>query len=356
MKNQVFKSAVFLLVLIFAHTFIQARPENEQRKEVNKTYQVSPTTSISFTNSFGRMHINTWDKNEVQVNIEIITRASSESKAKDMLDRIKINIDDANPSSGITFKTSLSNTRNSGNQSFEINYTVSMPKNNPLYMKNSFGDTYLADYSGSLTLNESYGNLKAEDLEGENNIDLSFGGGTSTIESLKKGNLKVSYSNLQVGLIGQAEVNSQFSNIEIEKAVDISLLSKYGEVKLGEVNSMEATVNFASFKIDKLGKKLILGIEYGGNTSIGQISKDIQLLDIRSSFGPVKLDLPAGLNASIKVKLEFGNLNYDQGNINFNRIHEGQTSKEYEGKIGDGSSTVNILLNSKYGDIKLNQD
>jgi hypothetical protein len=356
MKNQVFKPIALFLALSLAFTITNARPDSEQRKEINKTYQVSPATSLSFTNSFGRLHINTWDKNEVQVNIEIITRASSESKAKDMLGRININIDDSNPASAISFKTSLSNRNNSGNQSFEINYNVSIPVNNPLYMKNSFGDAYLGDFKGSLTLDESYGNLKAEHLEGASKIDLSFGGGTSTIGSIRQGSLKVGYSNLDVGLIGQLEVNTQFSNIKIEKAMDVSLSAKYGEVKFGEVNSMDANVNFASFKIDQLEKKLVLDIEYGGNTSIGEVSKNIQNLQVESSFGPVKLDLPADLNASIKVKVEFGNLDYDGGKINFNRIHEGQTSKEYEGKIGNGSSTVNIILNSKYGDIKLNEN
>jgi predicted membrane protein len=78
-------------------------------------------------------------------------------------------------------------------------------------------------------------------------------------------------------------------------------------------------------------------------------------VNIHSSFGPVKLDLPPDLNAHVKVNVQYGNLNYDEDRINFNRIHEGTTSKEYDGKIGSGSSTVEISVECKYGDVKLDQ-
>ena len=53
---------------------------------------------------------------------------------------------------------------------------------------------------------------------------------------------------------------------------------------------------------------------------------------------------------------EFGNLNYNESKVNFNKIHEGTTSKDYEGRIGNGSSSVLIQVNEKYGDVKINQD
>jgi hypothetical protein len=356
MNRKVFNPAFLILVWTFSFLNSYANADYEERKQINKTYQVSASTSVSFTNSFGRLHINTWDKRELQVDIEVITRSSSQTRAKEMLDRIRIDISDASPSASISFKTVISEMKSSGNNSFEINYTVSMPKDNPLYVKNSFGDAYIGDYNGKLTVNESYGNLKAEDLNGETSIDLSFGGGTSSIGSLKKGRLEVGYSSLDVGLIGQAEVEAQFSNIDISKAVDLALTAKYGEVSLGEVNELDATVNFASFDLDKLGKKLILDIEYGGKTTIHKVSNELSLLDIECSFGPVYIDLPADLNSSIRVYVEFGSLKMNHDHVDFNRIHEGNTSKEYQGKIGSGSSVVSVEIESKYGDVTIDQE
>jgi hypothetical protein len=238
----------------------------------------------------------------------------------------------------------------------EINYTVYMPKNNPLYLKNSFGDCFLAQYNGKLDLNESYGNLNTEELNGECDIDLSFGGGTSKISAMKRGQVKVSYSSLEVGTIGTADLNCQFSNFSVDKLSDATMVSKYGKIDLGEVGSLDADVHFSSFGIDRLNKMLKLDIEYGGQTSIDNIGKEIQSLTINSSFGPVSLELPSGLNASLDVKVEFGNFHYDKRSIDFNKIYEGNTSREYHGRIGSGSSAVNISVTAKYGDVRIDED
>ncbi len=334
-----------------------ARQNYEETKQVNKTYTVTSSTAISFTNSFGRMHVNTWDKNQVQVSIEIITRSGNESRAKELLDGIRIDIDDANPSTGISFKTVIPEGRTSGNNtSMEINYSVNVPKNNPLYLRNSFGDCYLGDYAGKTTIRVSYGNLNTGNLEGSNDIDLSFGGGTSKIDGMKSGELKISYSSMDIGPMGQVDINSQFSNLEADKWEAGTLVAKYGQVSFGEIGSIQATVNFSPFRIDKLDRRLNLDIQYGGQTEIRNISNDLQSLDIESSFGPVRLDLPPELNAALTVHVEFGNFNYDKGNIDFNRINEGNTSKDYEGKIGKGSTTVAISVTAKYGDVRINQD
>jgi len=356
MKTQIFKSLLFIGVMAASYTWCMAHPDYEERKQVNKSYQVNPNTSVSFTNSFGKLQVNTWDKNELQVNIEIITRSSNESRAKDMLDRISIAIDDSNPSSSVAFKTVISNTKSNGNNSMEINYIVYMPKNNPIYLRNSFGDCFLANYNGKVTIKESYGNLNTENLGGDNDVDLSFGGGTSKIDGFKSGDLKVSYSNLEIGVMGTANINAQFSNLQVDKLSEATLVAKYGQVNLGEVGSLEANVNFSSFEIDKLNRKLDLDIDYGGKTDIGHISKDIQSIEIHSSFGPVRLDLPLGLNAGINIKVEFGGFGYDKKDIDFNKVYEGNTSKEYEGRVGKGSSSVMISVTCKYGDVKINQD
>ncbi len=357
MKNRVYKKLFLVPAFLLCCTICMAHYDNELRKQVDKTYTVNSNTVLSFTNSFGELHVNTWDKNQLQVHIEIITRSSNEERAKDLLDRISIDIDDSNPSSSIAYKTVINGTRNNNeNNSMEIDYTVYMPKNNPLYLKNSFGDCYLADYNGKATIRESYGNLNTGNLSGDNDVDLSFGGGTSKISGFNTGQLKVSYSTINIGSVGQADVNSQFSNLEIDKLSDITLVSKYGKVNLGDVGSLDATVNFSSFDIDRLGKRLKLDIEYGGETNIGNISADIQSIEINSSFCPVRLDLPSNLNAGIAVKVQYGNFDYDIPKVDFNRINEGNTSKDYEGKIGNGSATVKISVTAQYGDVRIRQD
>jgi hypothetical protein len=352
MKQLVFRPFVnFVLIILLLGGSTIARGDSEKRKSVNKSYKVSGSTSIRLSNSFGKMHIETWDKNEVKVDIEIIVRASNDDKAQNLLDKISIEIDDGNPSSNLSFRTSISNNKSGRNTSFEINYDVSMPKSNKIDLKNSFGDVYLGDLSGDAEINVQYGNLKAGKLAGNNDVKLSFGSGFSEIDAMNKGDLKVSYSKLSVEEIGDLDIHSSFSTFETEEAVSIDLIAKYGEVEIGEIDVLEADVNFSGFELGKVNKSLVLDIDYGGSIEIG-VNKSVKLLDITNSFGPVNIELDPEINASIKVRMSFCDLRYDEDQIEFNKIIKDHTSSEYEGKIGSGAGTI-IKIVSKYGNVRI---
>jgi hypothetical protein len=352
MKKLVFNQYLpFLLVVIFLAGSVLAHAESEKRRSINKSYKVSGSTMLKLSNSFGKMHVETWDKNEVKIDIEIIARASNDDRAQDLLDKIDIHIDDDNPSSSLSFVTSIGNNKSGRNTSFEINYDVSIPKTNSLDLKNSFGDAYLGDMTGDVDLNVQYGNLKAGKLTGDCDVKLSFGSGFSEIDAIEKGDLKVSYSKLGVEEMGDMDVHSSFSTFEIEKARSMDLIAKYGEVEIEEIDVLEADVNFSGFELEKVNKSLVLDIDYGGSVDIGLV-KSAKLLDIKSSFGPVNINLEPGINASVEASMSFCNLRYDEDQIEFSKIIKDNTSSKYEGKMGTGPGTI-IKIVSKYGNVRL---
>ena len=328
-----------------------ARPLEEKQKSIDKSYTVSEATEIMFSNSFGKIHIETWDKNQVTVRIDIIVNASSESRAQELLNKISVDIDDDNPRSELSFRTNIDGKNPGRNSSFEINYRISMPKNNPLEVKNSFGDVYVGPLGGNVNLDVQYGNLNTGPLTGATEVKLAFGSGYSAIESFKKGELRLSYSKLNIEEMGNVEVNTQFSTLEIDKAGTLDLTGKYGEVEIGEIESLEANVNFSGFEIESLHRDIVLDIDYGGNIKIG-LTKTVKTVDIQSSFGPLVLELPSDLNADLEVNMSFSDLNYDESKVSFSKVIKEQTSAEYAGKIGSGgNATINIT--SKYGNVKI---
>ena len=62
----------------------------EKRKTFEKTYKVNSSDVLNISNKFGRVHVNTWNKNEIKVKVDMIARAGSESKVNEMLSRMKI--------------------------------------------------------------------------------------------------------------------------------------------------------------------------------------------------------------------------------------------------------------------------
>jgi hypothetical protein len=352
MKKLICRRAVkYLLIVAIISTSSIVKADIEKRKSVNKSYKVSRATMVELSNSFGKMHVETWDKTEVKVDIEIIVRASNDDRAQNLLDKINIEIDDGNPSSRLSFRTSIGNNKSGRNTSFEINYDVSIPSFNALELKNSFGDVYLGDLSGEAEIDVQYGNLNAGRLTGNNDVKLAFGSGFSEIDLLSKGDLKVSYSKLGVEEIGTLDIHSSFSTFETEKANSVDLIAKYGEVEIGEINVLEADVNFSGFEVGKINKSLLLDIDYGGSLEIG-VQKSVELLDINSSFGPVNIELDADINASVEARLSFCSMRYDEDQIDFYKIIKDHNSSEYEGKIGNGTGTI-IKIVSKYGNVRI---
>jgi hypothetical protein len=345
---------VYLLNAVALFIFVTSgwtRPNEEKRKSIDKSYTVTDVTDFRISNSFGKVHVETWDKKQVTVRIDIIVNSSSESRAQEFLDKITVNINDKDPRSALSFSTSIDGKNSGRNTSFEVNYRVSMPRNNPLNLKNSFGDVYVGPLGGNLVLDVQYGNLNTGPLTGNTEVKLAFGSGLSAIESMSKGELRLSYSKLNVKEMGVVDVNSQFSTLEIEKANRLDLTGKYGEVEIGEIQSLEADVDFSGFEVEKVTRNIELDIDYGGNIQIG-LASTVNSVDIQSSFGPLVVEIPQDMHANFEARLSFCDLNYDESRISFSRKIKEHTSSEYVGKIGKGGNTT-IKITSKYGNVRI---
>ncbi len=96
--------------------------------------------------------ISTWDKNVIQVDVEMTATANSDEKAQHILDEIEVK--ENRSGSTIYFKTDIGDQNNHGdswsknkkdgnNRKFEINYTVHMPvRQSPGYHQPVWKDQY----------------------------------------------------------------------------------------------------------------------------------------------------------------------------------------------------------------------
>ena len=79
----------------------------EKKRTITKSYTVGPDDRLSIENSFGNIVITTWDKNEIQVDIEIGVHANTDERAQRMMDQI--NVTDHQGGKEIGFKTEIGN-------------------------------------------------------------------------------------------------------------------------------------------------------------------------------------------------------------------------------------------------------
>jgi hypothetical protein len=297
-------SLLLLLSVTGTKVFAGDEPQVEKKKTYTKSYPVSSSDKISFNNQFGELRINTWDKNEVKVDVTITAKANSDERAQAILDQIEIK--DWKSGNGVYFETKMDENRKnrSGgdkrNEGFSINYVVNMPARNPLSASNSFGDLIISDFGGEADIESKFGSLTAGNLSNVKSVDVEFGRGI--IESLNNGKLTVKFS--------QALVKKMSGSVKAE-------FEHSGDIKLG-------------------------------------IDNNIKGLTIKNSFSTLYLDVSKSLSASFDISTNFGDFD---NRSDFNIKKEGEDEDQhgpvfdhkYSGKSGSGN--VAMKIRSEFGQI-----
>lgn len=341
--------AVFLLSALVGWS----KDQQEKKRVIEKSYNVGTTTVLDISNRFGSVEINSWDKSEFGIRIEIIAKGRSEERAQRILDLIDVDISEG--SQQISFETKLSKMRNRDNEGFEVNYTINMPENNPLEIKNSFGDVLMGNRGGDLDITVSYGSMRVGDVAGSTDLRLSFGNGE--IENIQDGDLTIKYSDFNLESSNNIELSQGFSDIEIGEVKDLELESKYGDVEIDKAHTIDADIHFSGFEIEELTGKLEMEASYLGDFRIRRLAKTFTLVDIEGKFGSYEIGLEPGTNANIEAEFSFADLkSYSDLDIDFHYRVKESNKRIYKGKIGTGDENKLIRIDSSYGSLRLKED
>lgn len=348
MKKLFFLSAM-LVLLLAGHTFAQSTKE----KKISKRYAVSNGDKLAIDNKYGKIHINTWDKNEVTVDVVITVKAKNDDKAQDLLDRI--NIREQAGGHTISFETEIGSNKvvNTTNTHMQIDYTVNAPKRNALAITNKFGDVYLADQDGALDMTVGYGALKTEKLSGNDKyIKVSFG--SALIASLETGKVEVSYSGLTINKAQKIDVTNKFGKSTIGSVNDLKISQQYGDLQLGSVERVSGSVSYAGMDIDKLLKSADMTLKYCGKADFGQIGAGVSMIKVNSSFSSLYYHLDNDASLSADISTSFGNVNNRSkyASLNESKAEGSHTFTRYTGKIGRGAGDMQIK--ASYGNITFN--
>jgi hypothetical protein len=305
-----------LLLLVQVSLFAQNDNDNDNKNEnkkkyefvktksVNKSYNVSSSDKLNIQNSFGSVKVTTWDRNEIKVDVAIEVSSNVESRAQKLLDRI--NVSEGKSGNEITFKTSMNDQNNNNSKdeksSMEINYTISMPSNNALAVKNEFGSTTIPDFKGEVDLTSKFGSLTTGNLASIKAIHVEFG--KATLANITSAPVTIKFSKAVISkLSGAVKLNLEFcSSVRLSLDNNLSSLdlkTSYSTVNLKPLGSLQASYNistsFGSFKNtsdvkmssdedegDNRGPKF--DYEYSGKSGSGTVP-----VKVKSSFGKIIL-------------------------------------------------------------------
>ena len=314
----------------------------EKRRNIVKVFDVKSSDLLTVDNQFGQVKINLWNRQEIKVEIVVTANAPSDGRASEYLSTVTI--DERREKNNISLFTRINRSRfgnngwnnKKGEKNFiQIDYTVYMPKENALVVKNKFGDTDIPAFHAPLTIDCQYGNFVANVLDNaENSIDIRYG-------------------SAKIGKMDGGKLECQYSNLKLDFAKKIQLTNKFGELNIGDVTNLDADIDYSGAKIGTMRGSGKIKLNYSGNFKIDQLSSSAENIDIQANYSSVIL--PADAN-QFNVTVSYGNFSYPNSNVNFSmqpgKDDKAYKMKQYQGKVGAGSGTM-ITVISRFGDVKL---
>ena len=317
-----------VVVCLFLLTGLNVSAQFTETREFVRRFSIKPETRIDITNKYGRIELNTWEKDSVVIKFRMEINEKKPVKLEKTLDNLDFDI--SNSQYYLVVKTQIDKNRSQieselqkfketilqTNGSIRIDLTVWLPDNQELRLENKFGDIIMGDYKGETQVILSNGKLKTGDLPKRSTMNLSFA--DAEINNMPNGRIMSNYSDILVKNSGVLRLESKSSTIEIMHSEDLSIDSRRDKFRIRLANKLDATGNFSQFRITELKDKANLRLTYGSlemekiMNSFSNIFIESRSTDVNLYFNPeakfnfeiteTKTDLKLGREMKVEDK------------------------------------------------------
>jgi hypothetical protein len=358
MKKSDYKAGMLLFgALLIIPLTLKAE---EVTKEFHKEYKAGPNTTLEINNKYGDVVIQSWENDQVVIDVKITVELPNQEKAQKFISYIDVIFSESGNliSAKTVIDDKFSFTGWGGDsKKFSIDYNVKMPAGTSLSLANKYGNTDIDELTGSVNLDIKYGNLTAGKLtrgniKPINILNLAYGKGTID---------EAGWLDLTVRYVGSFDIeksqalllDSKYSKLSLGETSSLVGESKYDNIRIDKINNLVLENGYCDVKVGELTKKLTYNGSYG-SFEVESIPAGFNALETDTRYLGIKLGIDESANYKIVAKLSYGGLKYNEDKFkNQKRIIENNRS-EISGTIGDEdnpASSVNVT--SAYGSIRL---
>lgn len=347
-----------VIYFLLATTSLLAQ-EDVYQKEIRKEFSVNAETRLEIINKYGNVDIVNRADPSVTIAVRIKVDARSRERADDLLNMIRIDISQSGDliraitELGDDFTRSM---RGMGNrESFEINYSISMPATVPLYLENKYGNVFIEDLLANSIIDIKYGKLTANKIihdskEPLSKVMLAYSNGS--IQEVKWIELDLKYSKLTIGEGKALAILSRYSKMNISSASSVVTDSKYDTYEFGRLTNLVANAAYGHFTVTDLTGKLQIDSKYT-DVLVDRIPANFESIRITNSYGTFRLGIDPTANYRINAYSKYCSVVYPENQARVNRFNENNEMK-VNGVIGNQpNAKAEVHINSHYGNIRL---
>ncbi|WP_375446393.1 hypothetical protein [uncultured Fibrella sp.] len=330
----------------------------EMHRTIVKSFTVDAKDALSIDNRFGDVNVSLWDRNEMRVEIAITSSSQSADRARQALNAVSL--DERRDGETYLFKTVIAAGFEGGwkkgdrRNFLRVDYRISMPKNNKLAIKNSFGNTIIPDFWAPLSVESSFGNVYGATL---NNLTTK---------------IKASFGNVSIRDVQHGNVVMSFGDVDINSGNVLSIQQTYGKLNIGETNKVDARTSYTDALIGSVRQSGKFKMNYAKQFRVERIGASAEKIDVEASYSTVALPMQSTPNCDFDVTVTHGGFTYPTlpnlqllaqpgpppppplTGVSITSPARSGRVRQYVGKVGTGEGP-SIKVVATYGDVRFNK-
>lgn len=348
---------VFPALVIAGNGNDKWKGKHTKEKTIHKEYSVNADALVKINNSYGNLNVVTWNENRVVIDITITTNGNNEDKVQNKLDGIDVVFDASN--SEVYAKTTFNKSRSfwnwgNNNVNMKINYIIKMPITNSVNLNNDYGNINLDKLEGHAKINCDYGKITTKELMADNNV-LNFDyTNDSFFEYIKSGKINADYSGFTIGKTNSIDINADYTKSKVEIAEEVNYNNDYGSLTIEKVNSVTGNGDYLSARLGDVYQDIDIKADYG-SLKINNMAANAGTVNISSDYMKITIGFDSGYNFDFDINLGYASFN-DGNSLEIMKQKVESSNKYYSGYHGNKGSGNLIKITSDYGSVTLKEN
>jgi hypothetical protein len=348
----------FILLLAYP---LSAQSVSEKRS-FTKSIPLSNGARLEVKNKYGDIHITAWEKDTVSIKAEIEAFAPNQTRLQKMLDGIEINI--AGTGSLIRAETEFGKEITVILESFkgitgkiieydsrvQINYYINIPDNVDISIENQFGDIFMENNTGVISVSLSKGNFEANSLNRISDLSLDFG--DAEIGSVKSARINSTFSKIKISQSEDISLNSTSTRFDLGKAGKVNVESRRDKFYIGYISGITGISYFTDYKIETLTGNTDLDLKYG-SFDAERVDEAFEKININSDYSDITADFDPSASFEFEIRHTNAFVVLPDKNIKSEKEALNEDKKEYliTGKISTNPGSRRVKIDAKRGNI-----
>lgn len=290
-----FKIIVTISICLGAVSFAQAQTKLQVvKKNITKTWKYQEGFEVNIEGEKAEIVVGTWSKKEVRVEVMLLSKHPERTVAEKDLNAMKYKAEQQGDKIYFRNYIQVAAGEDKPFSNLSAVYTVTLPEECPVYLKNNFGDAQVNNLTRYLKLNTKFTKVGLNNLSGDVNINSRYG----DIDAR--------------GLKGKVFIDAKRSDVTLRDISGVfDITAEYGVVKLFtdrkelalNINAVRSDVYF--FDPNPSANGYALQAKYGKITAPNDLKFNfIENSDILKHA----VFRPGGEMATMSVKISFGDV------------------------------------------------